>query len=86
MRWPLADLWPWLILAFVLAFSGAIFAAIFGYIPVVSSLFSLRGSSMTGFLYALGYCVLGLLPLTFLAGFAYDSLADRCTSPTPHCD
>ena len=58
---------------FVLVFSSAIFAAIFGYIPIVSNLFSLRGSDLTGFLYALGYVMLGLLPLTFLAGFAYDS-------------
>lgn len=77
VRRPLAKVWPWLLLAFVLSFSSAIFAAIFGYIPVVSNLFSLRGSDLTSFLYALGYFMLGLLPLTFLAGFAHDSLAER---------
>jgi hypothetical protein len=71
-RW-LAKLWLWLLVIFVLVFSSAIFAAIFGYIPIVSSLFSVRGSDLTGFLYALGYVMLVLLPLTFLAGFAYDS-------------
>jgi hypothetical protein len=70
----LAKLWVWLLVAFVLVFSSAIFAAIFGYIPIVSTLFSLRGSDLTGLLYALGYVMLVLLPLTFLAGFAYDSL------------
>jgi hypothetical protein len=76
VRRALAKLWLWLLVVYVLSFCGAIFAAICGYIPIASNLFDLRGSTMTGFLYTLGYLMLGLLPLTFLAGFAQDSLAE----------
>jgi hypothetical protein len=76
VRRVLAKLWLWLLVLFVLSFCGAMFAAIYGYIPIASNLFDLRASTMTGFLYRLGYFMLGLLPLTFLAGFAHDSLAD----------
>jgi hypothetical protein len=48
------------------------FAAIFGYIPVVSSLLNQSADNMTGLLYSLGYVMLGLLPLTILAGLAHD--------------
>ena len=76
VRRSLAKLWLWLLLAFALSFSCAIFAAIFGYIPIVSNVFSLRGSDLTSLLYALGYFMFGVLPLAFLAGFAHDSLAE----------
>jgi hypothetical protein len=72
VRRVLATMWLGLLAIFALSLSSAMFAAIFGYIPVVSNLFTLRGSDLTGFLYALGYFMLGLLPLTFLAGFARD--------------
>jgi hypothetical protein len=45
-------------------------------IAMALAIYLLRGAtscSMTSFLYGLGYFMLGLLPLTFLAGFAYDS-------------
>jgi hypothetical protein len=74
VRRVLAKLWLWLLVLFVLSFSGAIVAAIFGYFPIVSDLFSLRGSALTSFLYAVGYFMFGVLPLSFLAGFANDSL------------
>jgi hypothetical protein len=48
------------------------FAAIFGFIPLISSLLDLNADNMTGFLYALGYSMLGLLPLIILAGLAHD--------------
>jgi hypothetical protein len=72
LQHPLAKFWPWFLVVFVLSFSGAIIAAIFGYFPVVSNLFNRSGENMTDFLYALGYFMLGLLPLTILAGFAHD--------------
>lgn len=68
----LARLWWLLLVAFALALSSAMFAAIFGYIPVVSSLFNQNADNMTAFLYSLGYIMLGLLPLTILAGLAHD--------------
>ena len=38
-RW-LAKLWMWLLLVFALVFSSAIFAAIFGYLPIVCLLYT----------------------------------------------
>jgi hypothetical protein len=71
----LAKLWLPLLILFALTFLGAMFAAIFGFIPLVSSLFNLGAdSSLTDFLYTSGYFMLGLLPLTILAGLAHDSI------------
>ncbi len=70
-RW-LAKLWLWLLVGFALALLSAMFAAVFGYIPVISNLFNLNSNNMTAFLYSLGYAMLGLLPLTILAGLAHD--------------
>jgi hypothetical protein len=68
----LAKLWLALLIVFAVALLGSMFAAIFGYFPVVSDLFNLSAEDMTGFLYALGYSMLALLPLTILAGLAHD--------------
>jgi hypothetical protein len=68
----LGRLWLWLLIIFALSLCSAIFAAIFGYIPVVSSLFNLGENSFTDFLYLFGYFMLGLLPLTILSGIAHD--------------
>jgi hypothetical protein len=78
IRRALVKSWLGLLVVFLLLFSGAIVAAVFGYFPVVSDLFNPSVEKMTAFLYGLGYFMLGLLPLTFLAGFARDieSLAD----------
>jgi len=48
------------------------FAAVFGYIPLLSSLFRLGPDNIAGFLYPLGFSALGLLLLAILAGFAHD--------------
>jgi hypothetical protein len=66
-------LWGWLLAGFALTFCGAIYAAILGVIPVLSGLFALEGSRMTGVLYGLGYGMLGLLALAILSGLAHDS-------------
>jgi hypothetical protein len=69
----LARLWLPLLGIFALTLLLSMFAAIFGYIPVVSSLFNVNADkNMTGLLYSLGYFMLGLLPLTILAGLAHD--------------
>jgi len=69
----LTRLWLYLLIVFTLAMLSAMFAAIFGYIPLVSSLFNLHADkNMTGLLYSLGYFMLGLLPLTILTGLAHD--------------
>jgi hypothetical protein len=68
----LAGLWWLLLVVFALALLSAMFAAIFGFIPVVSNLLHLNADNMTAFLYSLGYAMLGLLPLTILAGLAHD--------------
>ena len=67
---------PWwlLLVAFALELSGAMFAAIFGYIPMVSDLFSLSTDNMPDSLYALGYFMLVLLPLTILAGLFFPTV------------
>jgi hypothetical protein len=72
VRCLLARLWWLLLVVFALALVSAMFAAIFGFIPVVSNLLNLNASNMTAFLYSLGYAMLGLLPLTILAGLAHD--------------
>lgn len=72
LRRSLANLWLALLIAFALVLLGSMFAAIFGSIPLVSSLASLNAEHMTSVLYTLGYSLLGLLPLTILAGLAYD--------------
>jgi hypothetical protein len=72
LRRSLAKLWLSLLILFALSFSCAIFVAIFGYIPIVSSLFGLSANDLTGFLFGLGYSMLGLLLVTVLAGFARD--------------
>jgi hypothetical protein len=68
----MAKQWWWLLIVFALSLCSAIFAAIFGYIPILSSLFNLGENNLTDFLYILGYFMLGLLPLTILSGIAYD--------------
>jgi len=68
----LARLWLWFLIVFILTLSSSMAAAIFGFLPVVSNLFSLGADNLTGVLYVLGYFMLGLLPLTILAGFAHD--------------
>jgi hypothetical protein len=72
LRRLLSRLWLMLLILFVLVFSNAMFAAIFGFMPLVSCLFNLRANSLTEFLYSLGYAMLGLLPLTILTGLAHD--------------
>lgn len=68
----LAKLWLTLLIIFAVLLLGSMAAAIFGYIPVVSDVFHLSTKDMTGFLYVLGYSMLGLLPLVILTGLAYD--------------
>jgi hypothetical protein len=68
----LAKLWPVLLVVFALTLLGSMFAAIFGFIPLISSLLHLNAGNTTDFLYTLGYSMLVLLPLTILAGLAYD--------------
>ena len=73
LRRLLARLQLWLLVAFLLLFSVAIVMAIFGYFPVVSDLLNWGAVDRTAFLYALGYFMLGLLPLAIIAGIAYDA-------------
>ncbi len=80
VRRVLARLWLWLLVLFVLSLAGAMLAAIFGYFPIASDLFDLWGSALTGFLYVLGYSMLAILVLSFLAGLAHDSVAGRSAS------
>ena len=68
----LAKLWLALLIVFALTLLSSMFAAIFGYIPLVSSLFNLSADKTTELLYSFGYFMLGLLPLTILAGLAHD--------------
>lgn len=68
----LAKLWLWLLIGFVLTYSSAMFAGIFGYLPVLGDASNLGAENITNFLYMLGYTALGLLLLTFVAGFAQD--------------
>lgn len=75
----LAKIWLWLLIGFVLSFSAAMFAGIFGYLPAVSSLFDLTSEKLPGFLYILGYTALGLLLLAFLAGFSHN--IEKWTEP-----
>jgi hypothetical protein len=72
VRRPLAKLWWLLLLAFDLLFLSAMFAAVFGYIPILSSLYPMSSEEFTAFLFKLGYAMLALLPLTVLAGLAHD--------------
>jgi hypothetical protein len=72
VRRPLAKLWLVLLIAFVLTFLSAMFAAVFGYFPLIGSLFNLNSSDMTHVLFTLGYSTLGLLPVTVLTGIAHD--------------
>ncbi len=69
----LGALWLWLLLLFAFSLSGMMVAAIFGYIPLLSNLFDLGADTLPGFLTTLGYSMLGLLPLTILAGLASDA-------------
>lgn len=71
----------WLLLLFAFSLSGAMIAAIFGYFPLLSNLFDLDADVLPGFLTTLGYTMLGLLPLTILAGLASD--AERQISYRP---
>lgn len=64
--------WLFFLVVFVITLLGSMFAAIFGFIPMVSSLFTITASDMTRFLYSLGYFMLVLLPLTILTGLAHD--------------
>jgi hypothetical protein len=68
----LGKLWLFMLVLFAITLLGSMFAAIFGFIPLFSSLFTLTASDMTGFLYSLAYFMLVLLPLTILAGLAHD--------------
>jgi hypothetical protein len=68
----LAQLWLALLITFALTLLSSMFAAIFGFIPLVNSLFNLNTENMTGLLYALGDSMLALLPLTILSGLAHD--------------
>ena len=79
VRRPLARLWPALLIAFGLVLLSSMYAAIFGFIPLVSSFVHLEAESMTGLLYTLGYGTLFLLPLAILAGLAVD--LDRAFGP-----
>lgn len=69
----LGALWLWLLLFLVLSLFGAMIIAIFGYFPLLSNLFDLGSDTLHGFLITLGYTMLGLLPLTILAGLASDA-------------
>jgi hypothetical protein len=64
--------WLPLLVVFALTLLASMFAAVFGFIPLVSSLFPMTSEELTGLLYTLGYSMLGLLPLTILAGLAHD--------------
>jgi hypothetical protein len=64
--------WLVLLVVFSAGFLGAMIAAVFGYFPLASDLFSLRDERLSGFLVPLGYSLLGLLPLTFLSGISHD--------------
>ncbi|CAG0993702.1 hypothetical protein ANAEL_02453 [Anaerolineales bacterium] len=68
----LGQSWLVLLILFALTLLGSMFAAIFGFIPLVSSLLDLNAGNTTGFLYSLAYFMLALLPLTILAGLAHD--------------
>jgi hypothetical protein len=68
----LAKLWLVLLIVFALTFLSAMFAAVFGYFPLVGGLFNLNSNEMTKVLFTLGYSTLGLLPVTVLAGIAHD--------------
>jgi len=68
----LSLIWLALLIIFGLTLLSSMFAAIFGFIPMVSSLLDLKTENMTGLLYSLGYSMLILLPLTILSGLAHD--------------
>ncbi len=68
----LGKLWLFMLVLFSITFLGSMFAAIFGFTPLVGGLFTLTVSDMIGLLYSLGYSMLVLLPLTILAGLAHD--------------
>ncbi len=71
--------WFWLpcLAVFGLSFAGAIWAAIFGYFPLVSELYHLQGESLTAFLWSLADVMLVTLPLSILSSLARDSLQTR---------
>ncbi len=71
--------WFWLpcLAVFGLSFAGAIWAAIFGYFPLVSELYQLQGESLTAFLWGLANVMLVTLPLSILSALARDSLQAR---------
>ncbi len=68
--------WFWLpcLAIFGLSFAGAIWAAIFGYFPLVSELYHLQEESLTAFLWGLADVMLISLPLSILFALARDSL------------
>lgn len=73
LRRILGTLWLWLLLLFAFSLLGAMIAAIFGYFPLLSNLFDLDADRLSSFLTTLGYTMLGLLPLTILAGLVSDT-------------
>jgi hypothetical protein len=72
LRWFLGKLWLALLILFALTLLSSMFAAIFGFPALISGLFKLDSSDITGLLYSLGYFMLALLPLTILAGLTHD--------------
>lgn len=68
----LSRLWLPLLILFSLTLLCSMFVAVFGYIPLLSPRFHLEIGSSISFLYASGYSILVLLPLTILAGLAHD--------------
>ena len=68
----LSSVWLALLIIFALTLLISMFAAIFGFIPVISGLLNLKTENTTGLLYSLGYSMLALLPLTILSGLAHD--------------
>ncbi len=83
VRRSLAALWPLLLAAFVVVLLSSTYAAIFGYFPIVGGLSAGSPDGLTGLLYTLGYAMLGLLPVTILAGLAYDVADAPARAPEP---
>ncbi|HVN54914.1 MAG TPA: hypothetical protein VMT46_11340 [Anaerolineaceae bacterium] len=77
LRRAFGTLWLPGLVVFGISFAGAIWAAIFGYFPLVSDLYPLQGEALTAFLWGLADVMLVTLPLAILAALARDSLPGR---------
>jgi hypothetical protein len=79
LRRGLAVLWPWLLGTFAMGFAAAMFAAVFGFIPIFSAAFRMGPQDLTAVLYPLGISLLGLFALSIIAALARD--AERSPAP-----